>query len=62
MADPRRQDRVHAGPLTIRGRAPYEIELRWTYAPPIPLGLTAEARQALVDQRPSDAAARVMPR
>jgi hypothetical protein len=52
---------LHAGLLTIRGRAPYEIELRWTYAPPLPLDLTAESRQALVAQRLSDALARVMP-
>jgi hypothetical protein len=52
---------LHAGLLTIRGRAPYEIELCWTYAPPLPLGLTTEARQALVAQRLSDALARVMP-
>jgi hypothetical protein len=52
---------LHAGLLTIRGRAPYELELRWTYAPPIPLGLTPAAREALIDQRLSDVLAGVVP-
>jgi hypothetical protein len=46
--------------LTIRGRAPYELELRWAYAP-MPLGLTVAAREALIDQRVSEALAGVMP-
>ena len=51
---------LHAGLLTIRGRAPYELELHWTCAP-IPLGLTPAARQALIDQRVRELLAEVMP-
>jgi hypothetical protein len=35
----------------MRGEAPYQIEFRWVYAPPMPFGLDAEARQALVRRR-----------
>src|SRR6185295_18851086 len=50
---------LHAGLLTIRGRAPHELELRWTYGPPIPVGLTPAAREALIDERVSHLLARV---
>jgi hypothetical protein len=43
----------------IRGRAPYELELRWAYAP-MPVGLSPAAREALIDQRVSEAIASVM--
>jgi len=42
---------LHAGLLTIKGQAPYLLEFRWTYGPPLPVGLDAEARQALLAQR-----------
>ena len=42
---------LHDGLLELRGKAPYEIEIRWMYGPPLPLGLTPEARQAMVQQR-----------
>jgi len=32
----------------MRGRAPYEIELHWVYGPPLPVGLTAEARHVMI--------------
>jgi hypothetical protein len=51
---------LHAGLLTIRGRAPYELELRWAYAP-MPFGLGSAEREALIDQRVSEALAGVMP-
>ena len=37
--------------MTLHGQAPYELEFRWVYCPPIPVGLAPEARQALIDQR-----------
>ena len=52
---------LHAGLLTIRGRAPHELELRWAYGPPIPVGLTPAAREALIDERVSHLLARVVP-
>src|SRR5512140_1698893 len=53
---------LHAGLLTIRGQAPYMIEFRWVYGPPIPVGLDADARRAMlaqqldeeIDQMPSE--------
>jgi hypothetical protein len=35
----------------MRGEAPYDIEFRWVYAPPMPFGLDAEARRAMVRKR-----------
>src|SRR5262245_54961734 len=52
---------LHAGLLTIRGRAPYELELRWAYGPPIPVGLTSVEREALIDQRVSELLAQIVP-
>ena len=42
---------LHAGLLTLHGQAPYELEFRWVYCPPIPVGLAPEVRQALIEQR-----------
>jgi hypothetical protein len=42
---------LHAGLLTMRGQAPYLIEFRWVYGPPIPVGLAPEARETLIAQR-----------
>lgn len=42
---------LHEGLLTIRGSAPYEIQFRWRYGAPIPAGLEAEVRQAIIAQR-----------
>ena len=42
---------LHAGLLTMRGQAPYQIEFRWVYGPPIPVGLAPDARQTLIAQR-----------
>lgn len=42
---------LHAGQLSMQGQAPYHIEFRWMYRPPIPPGLDSAARQALIDQR-----------
>jgi hypothetical protein len=38
----------------MRGEAPWQIHFRWTYVPPIPIGLTTEARAALIKQRLED--------
>jgi hypothetical protein len=35
----------------MRGEAPYHIEFRWVYGPPLPAGLEPEARRALITQR-----------
>jgi hypothetical protein len=35
----------------MRGQAPYLIEFRWVYGPPIPIGLDPEARETLIAQR-----------
>src|SRR3954466_7273159 len=42
---------LHAGLLTIQGQAPYEIKFRWVYGPPLPVGLTPAAREAMIAQR-----------
>jgi hypothetical protein len=42
---------LHAGLLTMKGQAPYQIEFRWVYRPPIPVGLDPAAREAMVAQR-----------
>jgi hypothetical protein len=42
---------LHDGLLELHGQAPYEIEIRWVYGPPLPLGLTPEARQAMIRDR-----------
>jgi len=42
---------LHAGLLTIRGQAPYMIEFRWIYSPPIPIELDPDARKAMLAQR-----------
>jgi len=42
---------LHNGLLTMRGEAPYHIEFRWVYGPPLPAGLEPEARRALITQR-----------
>ncbi|HEX2690353.1 MAG TPA: HNH endonuclease signature motif containing protein, partial [Kofleriaceae bacterium] len=42
---------LHAGRLTIRGQAPYELQFRWTDPPPIPVGLDPRAREQLIEQR-----------
>jgi hypothetical protein len=42
---------LHAGLLTMQGQAPYRIEFRWLYGPPIPVGLAPEARSAMLVQR-----------
>jgi hypothetical protein len=42
---------LHAGLLTMRGQAPYLIEFRWVYGPPIPVGLDPAARKAVIEQR-----------
>ena len=44
---------LHAGLLTMRGQAPYLLEFRWVYGPPIPVGLDPEARETLIAQRAS---------
>jgi hypothetical protein len=42
---------LHAGLLTMKGEAPYQIEFRWVYRAPIPVGLDPAAREAMVAQR-----------
>jgi hypothetical protein len=42
---------LHAGLLSMRGEAPYDIQFCWTYGPPLPAGLTSEARRRWVDLR-----------
>ena len=41
---------LHGGLLEMRGKAPYEIEFRWVYGPPMPAGLDAEGRRAYIRQ------------
>jgi hypothetical protein len=35
----------------MKGEAPYMVEFRWVYRPPIPFGLDPAAREALIRQR-----------
>ena len=41
---------LHAGLLEMRGKAPWEIEFRWVYGPPMPAGLDEAGRRAFVRQ------------
>src|SRR5215475_9308426 len=42
---------LHDGLLVMQGQAPYEIEFRWVYGPPLPVGLDPETRQAMIRQQ-----------
>jgi hypothetical protein len=42
---------LHDGLLVMQGQAPYEIEFRWGYGPPLPVGLDHETRQAMIRER-----------
>jgi hypothetical protein len=42
---------LHAGRLTLRGQAPYELQFRWTDPPPIPVGLDPRTRAQLIEHR-----------
>lgn len=42
---------LHAGMMSMHGRAPYGLEVRWTYGPPMPAGLAPEERQAWIERR-----------
>jgi 5-methylcytosine-specific restriction endonuclease McrA len=42
---------LHAGLLTLRGQAPYDLEFRWVYGPPIAAGLSPDARSAAIKQQ-----------
>jgi len=42
---------LHDGLLELHGKAPYDIEIRWVYGPPVPLGLDPEAREAMIRER-----------
>jgi hypothetical protein len=42
---------LHDGLLVMQGEAPYGIQVQWVYGPPLPVGLTAEARQAMIAER-----------
>jgi hypothetical protein len=35
----------------MQGQAPYGIQVRWVYGPPLPLGLEPEARRVLIQER-----------
>jgi hypothetical protein len=41
---------LHTGLLTVRGRAPYEVQFRWL-TPPIPIGLPEQERFAMIADR-----------
>jgi len=41
---------LHAGLLEMRGEAPYGIEFRWIYGPPMPPGLAPAERRAFIRQ------------
>jgi hypothetical protein len=41
---------LHEGLLEMRGKAPWEIEFRWVYGPPMPAGLDEVGRRAFVRQ------------
>lgn len=45
---------LHGGLLTMQGQAPYHIQFRWVYSPPIPVGLGPEVRKAMPAQRLDD--------
>ncbi len=42
---------LHAGLLSIQGQAPYHLEFRWLYGPPIPVELTPAARETMIAQQ-----------
>jgi hypothetical protein len=37
--------------LVMQGQAPYQIDVRWVYGPPLPVGLDHETRQAMIRKR-----------
>jgi hypothetical protein len=41
---------LHAGLLTITGRAPFELVFRWTFCRPLPAGATGPIRQAVIEE------------
>jgi hypothetical protein len=45
---------LHGGLLSIQGQAPYHLQYRWVYSSPIPVGVSPEARRAMVAQRLHD--------
>jgi hypothetical protein len=42
---------LHTGLLAMKGQAPYHVEFRWVYRPPLPFGLEPAARQAMIQER-----------
>lgn len=42
---------IHTGLLTMQGEAPYHLQFRWIYGPPLPLGLDPRARLAMIQER-----------
>jgi hypothetical protein len=42
---------LHDGLLVMQGQAPYQIDVRWVYGPPLPVGLDPETRQAMIQER-----------
>src|SRR5215475_1130214 len=42
---------LHDGLLVMQGQAPYQIDVRWVYGPPLPVGLDHETRQAMIRER-----------
>ena len=47
---------LHAGLLTMSGRAPRHIQFRWTCRAPIPVGLTAAEREQFCRQQDAELA------
>jgi hypothetical protein len=46
---------LHNGLLVMTGQAPYQIEFRWVYGDPIPVGLDPDTRRNVIGQRYVDA-------
>jgi hypothetical protein len=42
---------IHAGLLEMHGEAPYDLQFRWVFGPPLPVGLDPEAREAMIRER-----------
>jgi hypothetical protein len=52
---------LHAGLLAMKGKAPYMVEFRWVYRPPIPFGLAPAARDGLIRQGIENALEEIFP-
>jgi hypothetical protein len=42
---------IHTGLLLMQGEAPYDLQFRWVFGAPLPIGLDPKTRAAMIQQR-----------